>query len=73
VTVNDVNTFPQSDGSQVREERKEVWEGGRGSYCGEWYMIHLEAWGQPSYTHSVRRMTVADDNDLYRGGENTVD
>lgn len=64
MTMNDVDTLSQSDGSQVREERQEVRQGSRGSYRGKWYVVHLEAGGQPSYAHSVRRMTMGYDNDL---------
>ena len=42
MAMDDVDTFPQSDGSQVRKERKEVGQGGRGSYRGERYVVHLE-------------------------------
>ena len=72
MAMDDVDTFPQSDGSQVREERKEVRQGSRGSYCGKWYVVHLETGGQPSYAHSVRGMTMSYDDDLYRYDKNRI-
>jgi len=72
MTMDDVDTFPQSDGSQVWKERKEVGQGCRGSYRGKWYVVHLETRGQPSYADSVWGMTVTYDDDLWRDDENTI-
>ena len=70
MTMDNVDAFPQSDGSQVWKERKEVRQGGRRGYCGKWYVVHLETGGQPSYTHSVRGVTVGYHDDLCRSDEN---
>jgi len=69
MAMDDVDTFPQSDSSQIRKERQEVRQGCRGSYRGKRYVVHLETRRQPSYAHSVRRVTVGYDDDLCRGGE----
>ena len=72
MTVDDIDTFPQRDGSEIWKERKEVGEGGRGSYCGEWYIVHLETGGQPPYAHPVRRVTMTYDYDLLQGDESMI-
>jgi hypothetical protein len=72
MAMDDVDTFPQSDGSQIRKERKEVRQGGRRSYCRKWYVVHLETGGQPSYSHSVRGATMGYHDDLCRSDENAA-
>ena len=72
VAMDDVDTLPQSDGSQVWKERKEIRQGCRGSYCRERYVVHLETGRQPSYTNSVWRVTVAYDDDLCQGDEDRI-
>ena len=72
MAMDDVDTFPQSDSSQVWKERQEVGEGGRRSYCRKWYVVHLETGGQPSYSHPVRRVTMGNHDDLRRSGENVI-
>lgn len=62
--MDDIDVFPQGDGSEVWKKRKEVGQRSRGSYCGKWYVVHLEAGGQPTYADPVWGMTVAYDNDL---------
>ena len=72
MTMDDVDTFPQSDGSQVWKERKEVGQGGRRSYCRKRYVVHLETGGQPSYSHSVWGVAMGDHYDLCRNDENAI-
>ena len=69
MAMDDVDTFPQCDSSQIRKERQEVRQGCRGSYCRKWYVVHFETGRQPSYAHSIRKVTVCYDNDLYCGSE----
>ena len=72
MTMDGVDTFPQSDGSQVWKERKEVRQGGRRSYCRKWYVVHLETGGQPSYSHSVWGVTMGNHDDLCRSDEHST-
>ena len=72
MTMNDLDAFPQSNGSQIRKECEKVRQGGRRGYCGKWYVVHFETGGQPPNAHPVWGVTMGYDDDLCGDDEDIV-
>ena len=69
--MDELNTFTQDDGAQVRQKSEKVGERRGRSDCRERYVVYLQKRQEPTNAYPVGRMTMRDDNDLVATNDQT--